>query len=140
MNYLNIAGEEATLSPEMSQRAFGEIVAGPWRCYASAIGAYDDWINRYLSAHARVPGIVTDDMPSATPVYVLRWWRQAPPPGMAEGIVYRNGAVITIYTQGQAALKLLFVAEADATGWRYPEEGYLVFSDLIATYQESTHE
>lgn len=93
-------------------------------------------INRYLAAHARVPGIITPTVSAAQyPMELVRLTIADPEPGgVVEAAVFLNGAVIKrrLYNkydgEGNWVINgsgwgALFIAEEDAKFWNYPSTG-----------------
>lgn len=127
MQFEDLAKNEATLSEAMSKRAFRELFTiSTWRCYSNNKVDVDYWIRRYLTAHAKIPGLITDAnnkhplVYANFPLQLFRWRYERL---LGEGFLFANGAVVHLQAP-QTDVRLLFVEEKTAVAYRYPNKGY----------------
>lgn len=76
-------------------------------------------INRFMRAHAQVPGAVSEFTISSDPVGVFRVVSDGV---VYEGALYINGLVMCVRGKG-GTLPMLFVSKTTANLWRYPSNG-----------------
>lgn len=123
MRYEDLNTMQATLSENVSEGLFNEIAHSDWRIYTSINYSYtESLIRRFCGAHARVPGLFTEEMMGNTPLQVFRWKQdRAIGKVLIEGALFLNGAVATVYAPG-VTTHILFVKEETAQAWNYPAE------------------
>lgn len=126
MTYEEIMQLETTMSSNNSQKVFLELLYGEWRFYSNQVTPVtDELIDRFLQSHARMPGFVTDEILAVVPVEIFGWRTDS---GVGtHGALFTNGAVLSITGEGKQ-VKLLFIDEATAHRWGYPD-GYSVRSE-----------
>lgn len=121
---------QPTMSENNSEKLMIEIMTQPdWRCYSSAIfPGCVGLIGRFLASHAKQPGLVTTEMLALVPITVFGY--HVTHSGVrVRGATFLNGAVVVVYPPQDTATHLLFVDEATATTWSYPDEGFRRLND-----------
>lgn len=127
----DIDGLSATLSENISLGVYMELVTD-YRLYPSnKLDGVEQLARRFLSSHARVPGVLTKETIATIPVAVF----QCPYPaefgcnGRIKGLLFSNGAVAKLaeLSEGgevrEEALHL-FVDDRTAKIWGYPSDFY----------------
>jgi hypothetical protein len=114
-----IAESDATLSENLSRGLFAELIIRPdWRCYFSHEQPQtQEWADKFVTAHARIPSMFSGKTIGLMPMMVLRYYYAG---GLVEGWVYLNGAVVV--THSTEDFVFLFVDEPTAQQWNYPDE------------------
>lgn len=121
MRYDDIRTMDVNLSENNGQLILKEIWGqSDWRCYSDALTSdTGSLIERFLVSHARMPGILMDEMLALVPVTVFRYTNKEN--GVrVEGATFINGAVITLVGRDYSRTKLLFVDDKTAERWSYP--------------------
>lgn len=121
---LQILEMRPTESEHMSQQIVIECLQREnWRTYSSrtcTTANIEDIITRYLEYHARVPGFLTANVYATEPAAVFGWKDEE---GVTyKGGVYKNGVVMVADQPNGERVLTLFIDEADAEQWLYPDE------------------
>lgn len=126
MNLADIATMAATMSANASEMVLVELFfQSDWRCYSTELSAdTPELAQRYLDAHARIPGLLTTEMLGEIPLEVIRWTKRDNDVQLVcEGVTFLNGAVVLMHL-GAETITLLFVSNEVAVANHYPEEGF----------------
>lgn len=124
MTFDELLTAEPTLSQNNSKALFYEICHQHWRCYSSALTEeVTQLTERFLRSHARIPGVVTEQMLATLPMEVFRYTTDAQL--KVFGALFINGAVAMVVPADLPGVQLLFVSDSTAAEWNYPDEGYL---------------
>lgn len=122
MDFLN---QEPTVSDNNSRAIYVELLTTKtdWILYSkNTIDDYDELvklINRYINSHSSVPGVVTEEILSSTPIDIF-YFEDVPGGFSIKGALYSNGAVVHVKMIGREHTMLL-VHEKIAKAWGYPD-------------------
>lgn len=121
MDYEYIRLADSTLSANVSEITLREICERGWRCYSSVfVSQTETLIQRFLASHARMPGVLTEEMLALIPIDILRYTNKEN--GVrVEGATFTNGAVVTVLGTDGTSVKLLFIDDVTAERWKYPD-------------------
>ena len=101
-----------------------------WRCYnKNVLGTpkeVEHLAERYIISHATVPGLLTEETISVTPMFVFEFEYDAQ---RVKGLVFLNGCVIKIETP-ELTHYMLFVQDGVAKAWKYPSK-FIRTADLL---------
>lgn len=125
MTYDDLLTIEPTLSENVSRGMFHEILQQGWRAYSSEELGQEETqqlVDRFLRAHARIPGLITEKMMATMPIDSFRYTTEEG--ARILGSLFLNGAVVTVFPPNIGSTLILFVNDATAEQWKYPEDGY----------------
>jgi hypothetical protein len=119
---------DASLTPNISVGLFSEIFTqASWRLYLSTEHIEtESLVRRFLSAHAQIPGGISDRLTGVIPIDTFRFTVEG---RLHEGFLFLNGAVVKI-SNDQNQMVLLFIDEETSAMWGYPPK-FLSYEERI---------
>lgn len=117
---------QASVNPNVSVGLFNEIFdQASWRLYTSDVHLEAEAMaNRYLGAHAQIPGGFAETLSGIMPIETFRFQVGGK---TFEGFLFLNGAVVKIHDATNYVV-FLFVDETIASMWGYPSN-FLSYED-----------
>lgn len=130
MDIDELLSKEPNMSEFSSKKLLLEIFSKEeWRCYGSNIcDESEELASRYLKHHARIPGLISNEMVAHNPASVF-YFADDEDRESVKGGLFSNGAVIFSHAEGKRSTSL-FIDEAAAQRLGYPDKGYVYLSQV----------
>lgn len=130
MNLVELVESEPTMSQQASYVCIVGLGTMPWRSYVSRdYPSTNELVDRFIRAHARVQGLVTDTMLSQDPAQIF-YFSNGITDMRIKGGLWINGAVLYTRLADEPPVTTLMIDDETAETWRYPD-GWVYYQDTV---------